>query len=65
MFDFSSVDFEMRFITHSKDIPVGNIDDFSSCQKTKEKRHSELLPNNLRCIIAGMMTQFIRNYDSD
>lgn len=53
MYDCSSVDSKMRFIKHSKDIPVSNIDEISSCKKSKHRRHSELLPNNLRCIIAG------------
>lgn len=48
-----SVDFKMRFVKQSAEIQVKNIDDFSSGSKPKEKRHSELLPNNLRCIIAG------------
>lgn len=43
----------MRFIKQSKEIPIGNIDEFSSSNEPKERRHSELLPNNLRCIIAG------------
>lgn len=43
----------MRFVKQSVEIPVKNIDEFSSGCKSKEKRHSALLPNNLRCIIAG------------
>lgn len=29
------------------------MDDFSGGSKSKKRRHSEILPNNLRCIIAG------------
>lgn len=43
----------MRFIKHAAEIPVRNIDEFASGHKSNERRHSELLPNNLRCIIAG------------
>lgn len=43
----------MRFVKQPKDIPVGNIDDLSSSKVPKNRRHSELLPNNMRCIIAG------------
>lgn len=43
----------MRFVKQSIEIPVGNIDEYSFGNKPKEIRHSELLPNNLRCIIAG------------
>lgn len=45
----------MRFVKHSVDIPVGNIDERTSTNvnKSKPKRHSDLLPNNVRCIIAG------------
>lgn len=39
----------MRYVKQSVEIPIKNIDEFSS----KERRHSTLLPNNLRCIIAG------------
>lgn len=41
----------MRFTKQLIDIPVGNSDEGLSA--SKEKRHSDLLPNNLRCIIAG------------
>lgn len=45
----------MQFVKHSIDIPVGNMDERTSTsgKTTKPKRHSDLLPNNLRCIIAG------------
>lgn len=43
----------MRFIKHAAEIPVRNIDECASSQRSNERRHSELLPNNLRCIIAG------------
>lgn len=45
----------MQFVKHSIDIPVGNIDARTSTSKNTSKpiRHSDLLPNNVRCIIAG------------
>lgn len=43
----------MRFFKHAAEIPVRNIDEYASSNKSSERRHSELLPNNLRCIIAG------------
>lgn len=45
----------MRFAKQAIDIPVGNIDDRTSTNASAAitKRHSDLLPNNLRCIIAG------------
>lgn len=43
----------MRFVKQAVDIPIKNIDEFSSGKKPKEKRHGPLLPNNLRCIIVG------------
>lgn len=44
----------MRFAKQSIDIPVGNADEHTtSVNASKSKRHSQLLPNNLRCIIAG------------
>lgn len=42
----------MRFIKQSIKIPVRNVDE-SITSKSKEKRHSNLLPNSIRCIIAG------------
>lgn len=44
---------KMRFAKQSIDIPVGNIDEHTSLNVSKTKRHSNLLPNNLRCIISG------------
>lgn len=49
---------KMRFIKQSIKIPVRNVDEAinassSSSNKSKEKRHSNLLPNSIRCIIAG------------
>lgn len=43
----------MLFAKQQIDIPVGNIDERTSRNPLKKKRHSELLPNNLRCIVAG------------
>lgn len=50
----------MRFVKHSVDIPVGNIDERTSTNvnaaaaaAAKPKRHGDLLPNHVRCIIAG------------
>lgn len=45
----------MRFGKQQIDIPIGNMDELTSqnASKPKVKRHSELLPNHLRCIIAG------------
>lgn len=43
----------MRFVKQSIDIPVENIDEHTSTITSKTKRHSDLLPNNLWCIIAG------------
>lgn len=43
----------MRFVKHTIEIPVRNIDEFASNNKNLERRHSAILPNYLRCIIAG------------
>lgn len=43
----------MRFTKQSIDIPVENADEHTSENATKIKRHSDLLPSNVRCIIAG------------
>lgn len=43
----------MRFAKQQIDIPVANVDERTTVNATKSKRHSELLPNNVRCIIAG------------
>lgn len=42
----------MRFTKQSLSIPVRNVDDDSN-NKCTVKRHSELLPNSIRCIISG------------
>lgn len=43
----------MRFIKHGKSIPIRNIDESASSKQKKAKKHSELLPNSIRCIISG------------
>lgn len=43
----------MRFTKQSIDIPVGNADEHIYENTNKVRRHSDLLPNNIRCIIAG------------
>lgn len=43
----------MRFAKQSINIPVRNIDERTRVNTTKTYRHSPLLPNHLRCIIAG------------
>lgn len=44
----------MRLTKQTIDIPVENMDErTASVNTSKSKRNSELLPNNLRCIIAG------------
>lgn len=45
----------MQFVKQTIDIPVENMDERSSLNASanETKRHSDLLPNNLRCIIAG------------
>jgi len=43
----------MRFVKQSIHIPIANIDERTCASQIKINRHSELLPNNLRCIIAG------------
>lgn len=45
---------KMRFDKQSIKIPVRNVDESTGGAKSvKEKRHSKLLPNSIRCIIAG------------
>lgn len=44
----------MRFVKHAAEIPIRNVDEFASSKQSKNRRHSDLLPNNLRCIIAGI-----------
>lgn len=43
----------MRFAKQLINIPVRNIDESTRMNSKKTERHSALLPNNLRCIIAG------------
>lgn len=43
----------MRFTKQAIDIPVVNADERTSVNASKTKRHSDLLPNNVRCIVAG------------
>lgn len=46
---------EMRFAKQSTDIPIGNAEEraFNDINTKSPKRHGDLLPNNLRCIVAG------------
>lgn len=48
-----SVSFEMQFIQQHITLPIKNVDTEVCNEKTKSFRHSELLPNNIRCIICG------------
>lgn len=48
-----SVMYKMRFSEQAINIPVRNIDDSMLGKKKKSRRHSKLLPNSIRCIIAG------------
>lgn len=43
----------MRFTKQPISILVRNVDESTSAGISKKKRHSELLPNSIRCIIAG------------
>lgn len=44
----------MRFAKQAIAIPIRNVDESaSSASNPKTKKHSELLPNSIRCIIAG------------
>lgn len=43
----------MRFVKQPINIPVRNVDDRITSPHSKAKKHSELLPNSIRCIIAG------------
>lgn len=43
----------MRFIKQAKNIDVRNIDNIVSSNRLQIKRHGSLLPNSIRCIIAG------------
>lgn len=49
---FDSVSISMRFTKQVLDIPIRNVDESSSTNMIS-KRHSALLPNSIRCIIAG------------
>lgn len=53
LYSIRSFNDNMRFAKQPIDIRVENIDDHTSINTFKAKRHSNLLPNNLRCIIAG------------
>lgn len=54
LYFYKSVCVRMRFVKQVIDIPVRNIDDsIHTSGKSKNRRHSELLPNSIRCIIAG------------
>lgn len=44
---------KMRFVKQAKKICVRNLDDVVSSNRTQTRRHSSLLPNSIRCIIAG------------
>lgn len=49
-----SVRFTMRFIQQATTLPVENIDEkIGKNVGNKSKRHGELLPNSVRCILAG------------
>lgn len=43
----------MRFTKQVVNIPIRNVDESTTCANMKSKRHSLLLPNSIRCIIAG------------
>lgn len=43
----------MRFIKQQRRIEVRNIDESASKVHSHVKKHGELLPNTIRCIIAG------------
>lgn len=43
----------MRFVKQTLEIPVRNNDSQTSVREKMIKRHSELFPNNIRCIICG------------
>lgn len=50
---FYPVSINMRFTKQVTRIPIRNVDESASSSATKAKRHSVLLPNSIRCIIAG------------
>lgn len=43
----------MRFTKQVINIPIRNVDESASCTNMDSKKHSVLLPNSIRCIIAG------------
>lgn len=43
----------MCFVEQPIKIPVRNLDAKTSIKKSKSKKHSDLLPDSIRCIIAG------------
>lgn len=45
----------MRFVKQAVSINVQNMDNVASNKKPKTKRHSQILPNSIRCIIAGIL----------
>lgn len=50
---FKSVSNKMRFVKQHINIPVRNVDESISSCVVRKKKHSELLPNSIRSIIAG------------
>lgn len=44
---------KMRFVKQKLEIPIRNNDIHTCASDNAPKRHSELLPNNVRCIISG------------
>lgn len=48
-----SVADKMRFVKQKLEIPIRNSDIHTCTSDNAPKRHSELLPNNVRCIISG------------
>lgn len=43
----------MRFVKQSLSIPVRNVDESASTSTIKTKKHSTLLPDSIRCIVAA------------
>lgn len=46
----------MQFVKQQTSLPIKNVEDdllSSKAKKKKKKRHSDLLPNSIRCIICG------------
>lgn len=52
-YGFNLVCVKMRFSKQSIDIPVSNGTAWDPAIKSETRRHSPLLPNTIRCIIAG------------